>query len=87
MSVHTATITLSELFQRFDWPGPEEFLHAAKVSLWGRWFMLAFCLAEVNYRVEYGSLSHALNNLYIIGFMAANGYFYFLARRIGDGGP
>ena len=81
--IHTAAIRLQELFRGVDLPGPEELLHAAKVSLWVRWFVLAFCLAEVNYRVEYGSLSHALNNLYIIGFMAANGYVHLVARRTG----
>ena len=43
--------------------------------------MLAFCLLEVNYRVEYGALSHVLNNFYVLGFMAANGYVHYLVRR------
>ena len=66
---------------------PEELRHAAQVSLWVRWFVMAFCLFEVNYRVEYGALSHVLNNLYVLGFMAANGYVHCLVRRRGEAKP
>lgn len=71
--------------REFFWPiaktDPEELVAAARVSLWVRWFVLAFCLAEVNYRVEYGALSHVLNNFYVLGFIAANGWVYYLVRR------
>ena len=66
---------------------PEELRHAALVSLWVRWFVMAFCLLEVNYRVEYGALSHVLNNLYVLGFMATNGYVHHLVRRRGEAKP
>ena len=75
------------LFRGFGRTDPEELLHAAKVSLWVRWFGLAFCLVEVNYRVEYGALSHILNNCYVLGFIAANGYVYYLVRRSGRAKP
>ncbi len=60
---------------------PEELRHAAQVSLWVRWLVLVFCLLEVNYRVDYGALSHVLNNFYVFGFMAVNGYVHYLVRR------
>lgn len=66
---------------------PEELRHAAQVSLWVRWFVMAFCLLEVNYRVEYGALSHVLNNFYVIGFMAVNGYVHYMVRRNGEAKP
>ena len=65
----------------------EELRHAAQVSLWVRWLVLAFCLLEVNYRVEYGALSHILNSFYVLGFMAANGYVHHLVRRRGEARP
>ena len=67
-------------FERID---SEELRHAAQVSLWVRWCVMAFCLLEVNYRVEHGALSHVLNNCYMRGFMVANGYVDYLIRRKG----
>ncbi len=66
---------------------PEELRHAAQVSLWVRWLVMVFCLLEVNYRVEYGALSHILNNFYILGFMAANGYVHYLVHCRGNAKP
>ena len=66
---------------------PEELRHAAQVSLWVRWLVMVFCLLEVNYRVEYGALSHLLNNCYMMGFMAANGYVHYVLRRKGETKP
>ncbi len=66
---------------------PEELRHAAQVSLWVRWLVMAFCLLEVNYRVEYGALSHVLNNCYVLGFMVANGYVHYLMRRRREAKP
>jgi len=66
---------------------PEELRHAARVSLWVRWLVMVFCLLEVNYRVEYGAVSHLLNNCYVLGFMAANGYVHYLVRRKGEAKP
>ena len=71
----------------FGQTDPEELRHAAQVSLWVRWLVLVFCLLEVNYRVEYGALSHILNNFYILGFMGANGYVHYLVRRNGEAKP
>lgn len=40
-----------------------------------------------NYRVDYGALNHVLNNFYVLGFIAANGYVYYLVRRSGKAKP
>ncbi len=72
---------LAELLRGLGRTDPEELLHAAQVSLWVRWFVLVFCLLEVNYRVEYGALSQVLNNFYVLGFMAVNGYVHYLVRH------
>ena len=66
---------------------PEELRNAAQVSLWVRWLVMAFCLLEVNYRVEYGSPGHVLNNFYVLGFMAANGFVHYLVGRRGEAKP
>ena len=73
--------------REFGGTDPEELRHGAHVSLWVRWFVMAFCLLEVNYRVEYGALSHILNNFYVLGFMAVNGYVQYLVRRNGEAKP
>ena len=85
--IHLAALRLPAVLRGFERTDPEELLHAGKVSLWVRWIGLAFCLAEVNYRVDYGALSHVLNNFYVLGFVAANGYVYYLARRSGKAKP
>ena len=77
----------AEFLRGYARTDPEELRHAAQVSLWVRWFVLVFCLLEVNYRVEYGALSHVLNNFYVLGFMAANGYVHYLVRRDGSAKP
>ena len=66
---------------------PEDLLHAARVLLWVRWFGLTAAFVEIHYRVDYGSLSHVLNTLYCLGFMAANGYVQYLMRRSGTVNP
>ena len=58
-----------------------ELLHAAKVSLRVRWFVLGLCLAKIHYRIDHGTLSHILNALYCFGLMAANGYVHWLVHR------
>ena len=73
--------------RRFVRTDPEELRHAASVSLWVRWLVMIFCLLEVNYRVEYGALSHVLNNCYVLGFMVANGYVHYLVHRKGEAKP
>ena len=55
MSAIVIQIKRLRVFLRgFGRTDPEELRHAAQVSLWVRWFVMAFCLLEVNYRVEYG---------------------------------
>ena len=78
---HIASGKVCGFFRGFELADPGELLHAAKVSLWVRWFVLAFCMAELHYRIDYGSLSHILNTLYCLGLMAANGYVHWLAHR------
>ena len=78
---------LAAFLRGFGRTDPEELRHAAQVSLWVRWLVMVFCLLEVNYRVEYGALSHLLNNFYVLGFMAANGYVHYLVRRKGEAKP
>ena len=63
--------------------GPEELLHAAKVLLWVRWFVLIAAFLEIHYRVDYGSASHVFNTIYVLAFMAVNGYVHYLVRRTG----
>ena len=67
--------------REFGRTDPEELTHAARVCLWVRWLVLAFCLFEINYRIEFGAPSHVLNGLYVLGLMAANGWVLFLMRR------
>ena len=62
---------------------PEDLLHAARVLLWVRWFGLTAAFVEIHYRVDYGSLSHILNTLYCLAFLAANGYVQWLIHRRG----
>ena len=86
-AMRLAVSRLPELVRGFGLTDPEELLHACKVSLWVRLFGLACCLAEVNYRVDYGALSHILNNFYILGFIAVNGYVHYLIHRTGQAKP
>ena len=78
-----AVTKLPELLRRSERTGPEELLHASKVSMWVRWFGLAACFVELHYRIEYGSLSHFLNTFYCLGLMAANGYVQYRMSRSG----
>ena len=78
---------LAELVRGFERTGPEELLHAARVFIWVRWFVLAFCVVELHYRIDYGALSHVLNTCYCLGLMAANGYVQYLVRRSGTVKP
>ena len=78
---------LTRLFARVGQTSPEEIVHAARVLLWVRWFGLTAAFVEIHYRVDYGSLSHILNTLYCLGFLAANGYVQFLIRRRGSVKP
>ena len=76
-----------QFFRGAERTSPEELLHAARVLLWVRWFGLTAAFVEIHYRVDYGSLSHVLNTLYCLGFLAANGYVQFLIRRRGSVNP
>ena len=67
----------------FDGQDANEFCYAATVSIWVRWAFHLACLVESSYRVEYGSVSHVLNTLYVFGLMAANGYLWWKIRANG----
>ena len=54
--------------------------YEAALSIWVRWLVSFGFLIETNYRVDYGSLSHTLNTLYIFVSMAVNGYVHLRLR-------
>ena len=85
--IRIAAKRLPGFFRGAERTSPEELLHAARVLLWVRWFGLSAAFLELHYRVEYGSLSHVLNTLYCLGFMAATGYVQYLIRRSGTVKP
>ena len=58
----------------------DELCHGAQISIWIRWGVLIGVMAEVNYRVDYGAVSHILNTLYVASAMALNGYMHYRIR-------
>ena len=65
-------MTVDNIAQRIwnsDGRDGEGLRYPATVSIWARWIFLAACLIEVNYRIEYGALSHILNALYVLALM------------------
>ena len=85
--IRIAAGRFSPFFQGVGRTSPEELLHAARVLLWVRWFGLTAAFVEIHYRVDYWSLSHILNTVYCLGFLAANGYVQYLIRRRGTVKP
>ena len=59
---------------------PDELRHGAQIAIWVRLIILAGVMAEVNYRVDYGAVSHILNTLYVASAMALNGYVHYRIR-------
>ena len=82
-----AISTVAQRLWSFDGRETEELRYAATASIWFRWAILAACLAESSYRIEYGALSHILNSLYALGMMAANGYVWWRIRSSGRVDP
>ena len=76
-----------QFFREVERTSPEELLHASRVLLWVRWLGLIAALIEIHYRVDHGSLSHILNTLYCLGFLAINGYVQWLIHRRGKVNP
>lgn len=74
---------LQERLRELDRRYPAELLHAGRVSVWVRWSVLSVALVDSNYRVDYGALSHVLNNAYVLAFMALNGCVLYLIKRAG----
>ena len=60
---------------------PEDLLYAAKVSIWVRCLMVVAVLVEINYRVDYGSISHILNLSYVLTIGAIYGYTLLQVHR------
>ena len=75
--------TIAQSLWSFDGRGANDLRYAATVSIWVRWAFLLASLAETSYRVEYGSLSHVLNTLYLLGLMLASGYVWWKIRGSG----
>ena len=69
--------------QDFYGVDPDDHLYAATISVWVRWAVLAGCLLAVNYRVEYGSLSHLLSTLFCLFAVVANWFLYCQIRSRG----
>ena len=82
-----AISTAAQRLWSFDGRETEELRYAATASIWFRWAVLAACLLESSYRIEYGALSHILNSLYALGMMAANGYVWWRIRSSGRVDP
>ena len=59
---------------------PDELRHGAQIAIWVRWIILVSVMAEVNYRVDYGAVSHILNTLYVASALALNGYVHYRIR-------
>lgn len=59
------------------------FGYAVLVTIWLRCLLVVATLVEVNYRIESGSVSHYLNNLYVVGFGLANLAGWLRMRRVG----
>ena len=62
---------------------PEDLLYGVRVSVYVRMFIMACILVEVNYRVDYGAMSHILNNLYVLAGITFNGYVFYRMRSEG----
>ena len=67
----------------FEIQDASEMRYAAMVSIYVRWGCLFAALVETSYRIEYGSLSHLLNSLYLLVLMAASGLVWLRIRTSG----
>ena len=86
-AIRIAVKRLPERLRGFDRPDPEDLLHAGRVSVWVRWFLLGAALVDSNYRIDYGAPSHIFNTGYVLGIMAVNGYVQYLIQRNGTAKP
>ena len=64
---------------------PDELVYVGRVCAWARFLVLVFCVVEVHYRVDYGSLSHILNLSYCLCLIGLNWCVYHLLVRSGTG--
>ena len=69
-----------ERVRRFNDYEAGELQQAASVSIWVRWVVVAAILFETSYRVDLWSMSHILNNLYILGILLVNAYAHHKIR-------
>ena len=56
-------------------------MYAAKVSFWVRCLVIVVVLVEINYRVDYGSISHVLNHAYVLSISAFYAYSLLQVHR------
>ena len=71
----------------FNGQDADEMRYAATVSILVRCACLFAGLLETSYRVEYGSLNHILNTLYLLGVMAPSGLVWWKIRASGRVDP
>ena len=72
----TVDTFVSFLFRYKD-TSSDELRYAATISIWVRWFVLIICFVDINYRVDYSSLSYALNTVYVLLQIGFNAYVHF----------
>ncbi len=63
-----------------DWNDPEGLRHAATISVWVRWTILAVALALLVYRPDYTLPIHVCFVLLALLAVCSNGYVHFLIR-------
>ena len=67
---------------------PDDLRYGIITSVWLRMCIYLLIIAELNYRIDYGSLSHILNNLYILIGVVVNIWVYsrlLAKKKIGAG--
>ena len=62
---------------RYKETASDELRYAAFISMWVRWFVLLMCVVQINYRVDYLSLSYTLNTVYVFLQIGFNAYVHF----------
>ena len=83
MNLPLAARTIAQRLWNLEGQDRDELRYVAAVSIWVRWALHFACLVESSYRVEYGSVSHVLNTLYVFGVISANGCLWWNIRASG----
>ncbi len=74
-------------FWNFDSQETDGLRYPAAVYIWVRWAFMAAAIVETNYRVEYGALSHILNNAYLLGLIVPSAWVQWRIRTSGRVDP